>query len=268
MFRVHKSFKACGEDPFGFGYTIIDPTIPDRVAKDAKRIRERGLVQLCTVTDAWTPEVQEHQLGRKCLQAILSESDWTVRILTKNAAVKRDFGFIKQYADRVLVGLSITGMPEKSEVIKIIEPNASDVEERMSAMRLASAMGLRIYGMFCPLLPGIADSLEQIDQLVQFAVECNAEEVFAEPVNPRGNGLRLCQEALELWGYEEEARAIQKIRNRKAWSHYVVALVKNVQRSIRKYSKISKLRFLLYPKGLTESDLAEISRDDQGIIYL
>jgi hypothetical protein len=62
MLRIHKSFKACGEDPFGFGYTIIDTTIPDRIAKDAKRIKKRGLVQLCTVTDAWTPEVQEHQL--------------------------------------------------------------------------------------------------------------------------------------------------------------------------------------------------------------
>jgi DNA repair photolyase len=191
-----------------------------------------------------------------------------VRVLTKNAAVKQDFDFIKQHADRVLVGLSITAASEKSEVIKIIEPNASDIEERMATMRLAATMGLRTYGMLCPLLPGIADSPEQIDRLVQFAVECNAEEIFAEPVNPRGPGLRLCQEALELWGYDGEAKAIEKIRNREAWSHYVVGLVKNVQRSVRKYSKISKLRFLLYPKGLTEYDLAEISKDNQGIIYL
>ena len=68
--------------------------------------------------------------------------------------------------------------------------------------------------MLCPLLPGEADTPEQIDRLVRFAVECHAEEIFVEPVNPRGSGLRLCQEALSLWGYTDEAEAIQRIRNR------------------------------------------------------
>lgn len=268
MLRMHPSFKACGENPFGFDYTIIDPTMPQRVAKNAKRVRKRGLVQLCTVTDAWTPEVHEHQLGSKCLEAILSEPGWTVRILTKSALVKEDYGLVKQFRDRVLVGLSITGTPDKSEVVKIIEPNASDIEERMSAMRLATAMGLRTYAMLCPLLPGIADSPEQTDRLVQFAVECNVEEIFAEPVNPRGPGLRLCQEALELWGYEEEAKAIQRIRRRTEWSRYVMELLRNVQKSVRKYSRIEKLRFLLYPKQLTDQDLATIAKDDEGVIWL
>ncbi|MFC1764988.1 radical SAM protein [Planctomycetota bacterium] len=268
LLRMHPSFKACGENPFEFGYAIVDPTTPERVAVDAKRLKDRGLIQLCTTTDSWSPEAHEYRLGKQCLEAILNEPQWDVRILTKNASVKEDFSLIRQFRDRVQVGLSITSTPEKSEVIKIIEPNASDIEERMAAMRLAAAMGLRTYGMLCPLLPGIADSPEQVDQSVQFAVECNAEEIFAEPVNPRGNGLRLCQEALELWGYDREAQAIKSTRNRKAWSHYVVALVKNVQSSVRKYSKISKLRFLLYPKGLTESDLVEINKDDEGIVWL
>jgi len=138
----------------------------------------------------------------------------------------------------------------------------------MSTMRLAAGMGIRTYSMLCPLLPGIADSPAQIDQLVEFAVECNSEEIFVEPVNARGSGLRLCQEALELWGYGAEAQATQAIRTKSAWSRYVVDLQKNVQRSVRKYSDISKLRFLLYPKRLTTQDLTTIKADDQGVIWL
>lgn len=41
------------------------------------------------MTDAWSPEAQEHDLGSRCLEAILAESAWMVRILTKNAAVRR-----------------------------------------------------------------------------------------------------------------------------------------------------------------------------------
>jgi len=265
---MHKSFQLCGENPFDTGYAILDPMTHERVSRDAKRIKKRGMVQLCTVTDAYAPEAQEANLGGKCLQGILSEPGWNVRILTKNAAVKEDYSYIRQHRERVLVGISITGTPDRSDVIEIVEPHASGVKERMSAMQLASAMGLRTYAMFCPLLPGIADSPDQIDQLVKFAVNCNVEEIFVEPVNARGAGLRLCQHALDLWGYEAEAKAINDIRSRDAWAHYVVELIKNVQKSLRRYSKIEKLRFLLYPKRLTVEALAEITNDDEGVIWL
>ena len=158
MLRMHPGFRACGENPFGFGYSIVDPDIPARVAEDAARIINRGMVQLCTTVDAWAPETQEHQLGRRCLQAILPEPGWSVRILTKNTAVRNDFDLIEAHKDRVLVGLSITATPEKADVMQIIEPNASSNRDRVLAMKEAASRGMRTYAMLCPLLPGIADS--------------------------------------------------------------------------------------------------------------
>jgi len=268
MLRTHKAFGQLRENPFQFGYAIVDPSTPQRIAKDAVKIKRRGMIQLCTTVDAWAQEAQEHNLGRQCLQTILAQPGWTVRILTKNAAVSQDFDLIEQYRNRVLVGLSITATPEKDEIVNILEPNASSIKDRMSAMVEAAARGLRTYGMLCPLLPGIANSPEQIDMLVKFAVDCRAEEIFAEPVNPRGPGLKLCQQALQTWGYETEAKSIEKIRNRKNWSRYVVNLVKHVQQAIRRYTDISTLRFLLYPAGLTPEDRAEILNDDAGVIWL
>jgi DNA repair photolyase len=58
VLRTHRSFRDCAENPFKFGYAIVDPTTPERVAKDAQRIQKRGLVQLCTLTDAWAPEAR------------------------------------------------------------------------------------------------------------------------------------------------------------------------------------------------------------------
>jgi len=268
MLRMHPGFKACGENPFGFGYSIVDADMPARVAEDAARITSRGLVQICTTVDAWAPEAQEHQLGRRCLQAILPEPGWSVRILTKNTAVRNDFDLIEAHKDRVLVGLSITATPERANVMQIIEPNASSNRDRMLAMKEAAARGLRTYAMLCPLLPGIADSPDQIDQLIRLAVEFHAEEVFVEPVNPRGAGLRLCQEALSSHGLAIEAAAIARIRTQKHWSQYVVDLIANVQRAMRQYSDISKLRFLLYPSRLLPEHVDAIKKDDAGVIWL
>ena len=108
MNRMHPAFKELGEDPFGHGYAIVDPHTPERVARDAHRIKKRGMVQLCTTVDAWAPEAQKHKLGRRYLEAILSQPGWSVGILTKNAVVKREFDLIEKYRDRVLIGLSIT----------------------------------------------------------------------------------------------------------------------------------------------------------------
>ncbi len=268
MLRMHPAFKACGENPFGHGYSNVDPSTPQRVARDAQRIKNRGMIQLCTISDAYSPEAQTHNIGRRCLEAIMKEPDWTIRVLTKNASIINDFDLIEKYRNRILVGLSITATPDKDEVINILEPNASSIKDRMLAMVEAAARGLRTYAMFCPLLPGIANSPEQIDQLIRFAVDCKAEEIFVEPVNPRGNGLSECQKALEFWGYDQEAKAISQIRTRLGWSTYVRNLITNVQNSVRQHSDLTKLRFLLYPSRLMPAELNAIKQDDAGIIWL
>jgi DNA repair photolyase len=268
MLRMHKSFRQVGESPFGHGYSIVDPSTPKRVRLDAQKIHQRGMIQLCTTVDAWAPEAQKYNLGRECLEAVLSQNGWTIRILTKNDAVLRDFDLIAKHKSRVLIGASITAIPEKQNVISLIEPYASLIEERMTILREAHARGLRTYGMFCPLLPGIADFPKHIDQLVRFASEVRAEEVFVEPVNPRGQGLKTMQEILKSKGYHFEAAHIESIRNKEDWSWYVTRLIKNTQKSMCKFYNIQRLRFLLYPSRLTTQDFASIKKNDKGVVWL
>jgi DNA repair photolyase len=250
MLRCHQAFKQLGKQAFATGYSIVDPSIADRVAEDAKRLQRRGLVQICTTVDAWAPEAQQLHLGRRCLEAVLAEPGWTVRILTKSAAVVEDFALIKKHRDRVLVGLSLTATPDRESVMSVVEPHASPITERMNALKKAAEFGLRTYGMLCPLLPGVADAPKQIDELVQFIAACGAEEVFSEAVNARGNSLTLTEQVLRDKGLVDEAEAVSTIRKRKAWSAYVVSLLDAIQRAMTTHMTIEKLRFLLYPKGL------------------
>lgn len=268
MLRTHSIFKEIGKSSFEQGFAVLDPDIAEKVAHDAVHKRKRGLVQLCTTVDAWCPAAQQYGLGRKCLEALLAEQDWTVRILTKNSAVKDDFDVIQKHRDRVSVGISITSTAKKSHLTQVVEPNASPIKDRIRAMSKAHKMGLRTYAMFCPLLPGVADSKEDIDQLVQLAEQFGADEIFAEAVNPRGKGLILTQQALTDAGFEKEARAVELVRNRKNWSRYVVELIEKVQSSVRQYSDISKLRFLQYPSGLLDEHVEQIENDDEGVVWL
>jgi DNA repair photolyase len=268
LLRMHPSFKAAGRSPFEDGYVIVDPDTPERVAHDARRMRRRGMVQLCTTVDAWAPEAQKHDLGRQCLAAILAEPGWTVRVLTKNAAVTKDFDLIDKYRERVLVGLSITAPLDRTDVVTAIEPRASSIPDRIAAFREAHARGLRTYAMFCPLLPKIGDFERSIDWLVQLAQECGAEQIFVEPFNPRGNGQRATERALRRHHWIEEPMALMEIRGRENWSWYTVRLLRLFQRSIRAYAEIDRLRFLLYSARLIPEKLCEVQRDPAGVVWL
>ncbi len=268
VLRCHPSFQQFGESPFKNGYAIVDPNTPERVERDAKSKAARGRVQLCTTTDAWAPEAITLGLGRKCLAALLNEPEWKVRILTKNAGVCNDFDLLQEHRGRVSVGLSLTAPASKSKIIQAVEPNASSIQDRMDALALAHKMGLRTYGMLCPLLPGVASAPAHVQELVDFVLGCGAEEIFVEPVNARGPGLKATQAALERAGFTAEATAVGKIRKGSCWSAYVVVLLQNVQQALTKRGALHKLKFLLYPARLTSADLAWAQAHGQGVVWL
>jgi DNA repair photolyase len=268
MLRCHEAFKSLGKSAFDVGYSIVDPDIAVKVADDAKRLSKRGLVQICTTVDAWAPEAKELDLGRRCLEALLAEPGWTVRILTKNASVAEDFDFIKRHKERILVGLSLTATADKQEVLTAIEPYASPISQRLAALKQAHSLGLRTFGMLCPLPPGVANEPEQIDELIEFVASCGAEEVFCEPVNARGNSLTLTEQVLRQNGFAAEADAVTAIRKRSTWSAYVVNLAKNIQAAMRRHMSVRKLRFLLYPSGLAPQHEAQLRKRGAGVVWL
>lgn len=265
--RCSLHFKKVGRKPCEPGYAIVDPKMPARVRLAVPKLGPAKVLISGTV-DAWAPEAQLHRLGRQCLEATLENPQIAVRLLTKNAAVAADFDLLERERHRCQVSLSLTGTPAKSEIIQAIEPNASSIEERMAAIREAARRGLRVYGMLCPLLPGIADDEASINELVEFLLDCGAEEVFAEPVNARGGGLKLTEEALQRQGFEHEADAVHQIRKEAAWSRYTTGLLATVQRVLRRHGAIDKLRFLLYTAKLKSEDRARIDSDPEGAIFL
>lgn len=96
----------------------------------------------------------------------------------------------------------------------------------------------------------------------------NALEIFAEPVNPRGPGLKNTQQALAISGLIREAAAIDAVRHRGNWSSYVVRLLRAVQKAVRMHGTAGRLRFLLHPSGLRQTDVEAIRQDGEGVVWL
>ena len=268
LLRCHPAFRKLSKSSFENGYAIVDPETVKRIERDVHRLEPEHVMMLCTTTDAWAPEARRFGLGPGCLRVLLQQSQATVRVLTKNRAVADSFEIMAQHRDRVTLSLSITAPPSHEHVMRVLEPNASSISERLDALKEAHRLGLRTYGMLCPCLPGIANQPEQLGEMFERVVACEAEDIWLEPVNPRGRALILCAEALAKAGFAREAEAINTVRRRHRWRQYAVRLVQNAQKVAERFGVLDRLHVLLYQGQFSPEDFDTLSRRPEGIIWL
>ncbi len=268
VLRKHRFFKAAGVSSSGKGFAVVDKGIVDRVARDAISKRKPGMIQLGTTVDLWAPEAKEHELGRRCMEAILAESDWTIRVLTKGACVREDFDLMEQHRNRVMFGMSLTAASRFEPMVNLVEPAAAPLSERFAVMREAHDRGLRTYGMFCPLIAGLGAMDNDVEELFQFALANGCEEVFAENLNDRDHAMEKVEVALRQGGFDYEADRVKEAAQNPGYTHYVASLVMKVQRAARKSGLIEKLNFLLYEKYLEPWARETLKRDPAGIRWL
>ena len=265
LLRTHALFRDMGISSFQYfenGGSVVDPWTAIRVGRQIGRLSADDMVMISTITDCWSPEAQKYNLGRKILEQVLVNSKCQVRILTKNAAVHNDFDLIKQFGDRIRIGLSITGPVSKENIMKLIEPNASLISERIDAMKKAHSLGIKTFGMICPVLPGIGNDPESYEQMLSSVLECDPEAIWTEPLNPRGPGIARCMEILDKNGYESIAAQFYMIRTSTLHMFYVENLINMTTAVAKQLNCVDKLKILVYSNG----DGYRV--DDQAVIWL
>ena len=266
--RTHPEFQRLELSPYTTGIAIVDPKTPERLRENIPALTEEDVVQICTLDDAWSPEARRHNLGRRCLEIVLQETPAQVRVLTKSHHVQEDFDLIRKYRDRVIVGLS-TGTPVSAEnVAQVIEPNASRISERLAVLQHAHKLRFRTFGMLCPVLPGIGDSREALEELFDAVLKSQPETIWLEPFNNRGKGRTNTSAALRLAGYHDEAAAVDHVGHKENWSSYTTALIKTTIDVAHKKGVLNKLKILLYPTNLSPEHQAELEGFEQGIVWL
>ncbi len=141
---------------------------PELLKKEVPKIKERsGIVVFGSVTDCYQPIEEKLELTRECLKIFL-EYQIPISILTKNALVKRDFDLLRQFKHCEL-GVSISILDKYHQ--QILEPGASDPQERIDVLREAFSSGLNTYaflGPIHPFLTNIEDIFEKIAPFIKF----------------------------------------------------------------------------------------------------
>ena len=118
--------------------------------------------------------------------AALRDRENPCSVLTKSPLLTRDIDLMLQIAERTrfTAYLSVPTIDERAW--RESEPRTPSPRARLQALQQLADAGLDVGVVIAPLLPGINDSPEQIEEIVAAAEDAGAESIDALPLHLRG----------------------------------------------------------------------------------
>jgi DNA repair photolyase len=153
---------------------VVKVNVPELVrAELARPTWQRELVALGTNTDPYQWVESRYRMMPEIIAA-LEEADTPISVLTKSPLLLRDIDLYARMAKRlpVSVNLSIPTLDEK--VWRATEPHTPSPEARLEAVAELRRRGIDSGVLIAPLMPGINDSPEQVQPIVDRAREAGA----------------------------------------------------------------------------------------------
>ncbi len=131
-------------------------------------------------TDPYQPAERLYQITRTILDRLRAERGIRIGIITKSPLICRDLDLLKEVGRRNLVSVYISLISADISVIKQFEARSPMPHARLRALQKLTGNGIRAGLLVAPVLPGITDTVPQIELLMTEARAAGAH--FAHPV--------------------------------------------------------------------------------------
>ena len=153
---------------------VVKVNVPELLrAELAKPSWKRELVAFGTNTDPYQWAEGKYELMPPMIEA-LRDTETPTSILTKSSLVTRDLDLYLELAEvaDVSVNLSVPTLNEK--IWRQTEPHTPHPRKRLEAVAAFNEAGIPSGVLVAPLMPGINDSPELVDEIVSLAEEAGA----------------------------------------------------------------------------------------------
>ncbi len=152
----------------------------EQLRKELKRPGWRKeLIMLGASVDPWQPLEAKYKITRGILRALRDYAN-PMAALTKSLLVTRDIDYLAELAQVAPVRVNFSVGTLDETVWKLAEPGTPHPMKRIETMGKLAAAGVPAGVMLAPVMPGLTDSEESIDNVVRAAAEHGAS--FLAPV--------------------------------------------------------------------------------------
>jgi DNA repair photolyase len=137
----------------------------------------RELVSIGAATDPYQPAEGRYRLTRACLAAFADFAS-PVALITRGPMIVRDRDVLVDLAHRAGATVSFSVPTLDHEVWRRSEPGTAPPEQRLRAIERLVTAGIRCGVSMAPILPGLSDRPEQLEQVVRGARDAGAAFVW------------------------------------------------------------------------------------------
>jgi len=145
---------------------------------------EPEAVAIGAATDPYQPAEGRYRLTRSCLEALRDASN-PFSIITRGPLIVRDVDVLADAARRAEVSVTFSVPTLDDTVWKRTEPSTAHPRQRLRALKTLVDAGIRASVGMAPILPGLSDKPELLEQVVREARAAGACGVWANLLNLR-----------------------------------------------------------------------------------
>lgn len=177
-----RAFERRADRPSGdaYGRTIrvkvnIAQVLRAELARPSWR---REQVAIGAATDPYQPAEGRFRLTRGCLAAFAGAAS-PASLITRGPMVVRDIDVLTDLAHRAEVSVTFSVPTLDHDVWRRSEPGTAPPRQRLRAVERLAAAGIRCGISMAPILPGLSDRPEQLEEVVRAARESGARYVWS-----------------------------------------------------------------------------------------
>jgi DNA repair photolyase len=164
---------------------VVKTNLVDVLRKELDRPSwAREHVALGTNTDPYQRAEGRYKLMPGVIRA-LTESGTPFSILTKGTLLRRDIPLLVESAQRVPVGLGVSMAIWDDDLHTTLEPGAPTPRARLDLVRAITDAGLPCGVFLAPVLPGLTDSVGELDAALGAIAASGATGVTVIPLHLR-----------------------------------------------------------------------------------
>jgi DNA repair photolyase len=136
------------------------------------------LIAIGAATDPYQPAEGHYKLTRGCLEALRDAAN-PFSVITRSPMIVRDLDVLVEAAKRADARVVFSVPTLDEEVWRRTEPNTPPPRRRLEALTTLVEAGIDAGVGMAPILPGISDAPEQLEEVVRAARDAGATNVWA-----------------------------------------------------------------------------------------
>ena len=150
--------------------------------QELRRVGPGEQIAIGTATDPYQPAEQRFAVTRGILEELARHEGLDLGIVTKGNLILRDLDLLHRIGQKSRLTVSVTITTLNTNLARILEPRAPRPDLRMETVRKLNQSGVTA-GVSCsPVIPGITDSMRNLEALVRATAEADGKHIFANPL--------------------------------------------------------------------------------------